>query len=169
MSRFALLFIVLVFLTGCQTTRHGYLPPASGIAVVKSERKMFLLDPTGRPYREYQIALGGNPVGPKQSEGDERTPEGLYKIETRNPDSQYHLSLKISYPNETDIKEARELGLDPGSDIFIHGVPNDKWALEAYMYRFKPEWTNGCIAVSNRDIEEIWDAVSDGTPIEILP
>jgi murein L,D-transpeptidase YafK len=167
--RFAFL-CALLLLGACATTGpHGSLPPASGIAVVKSERLMYLLDQSGQPYRTYKIALGGNPVGPKQCEGDQRTPEGLYMIETRNPDSKYHLSLKISYPNPQDIQRANAMGMEPGNDIFIHGVPNDKWLLEAYMYRFKPEWTQGCIAVSNRDIEELWTLVADGTPIEILP
>lgn len=130
---------------------------------------MFLLDTYGAAYREYKIALGGNPVGAKQQEGDQKTPEGSYIIETRNPDSKYHLSLKISYPNDQDKKRAELMGVNPGSDIFIHGVPNDKWFLEAYSYRYKPTWTQGCIALSNRDIEEVWYAVADGTPITIYP
>ncbi len=130
---------------------------------------MMLLDESGNIYRTYNIALGGNPQGPKQCEGDERTPEGLYAIETRNPNSKYHLSLKISYPNPYDVAQASAMGQEPGGDIFIHGVPNDAGQLKSYMYRFKPEWTNGCIAVTNFDIEELWSLVGDGTPIEIMP
>lgn len=162
--------LAVFILAGCVSTNAASkYPAATGIAVVKSERKMFLLDPFGNAYREYPIALGANPIGHKEFEGDERTPEGAYLIETRNPDSKYHLSLKVSYPNDADRKHAEDLGMDPGKDIFIHGVPNGKWALEAYMYRYKPTWTDGCIALSNRDMEEVYALVADGTPIEILP
>lgn len=89
--------------------------------------------------------------------------------ETRNPNSKYHLSLKISYPNEYDIAQAKAMGQPPGGDIFIHGVPNEANLIKYYLYRFKPEWTQGCIAVTNADIEELWSTVGDGTPIEIFP
>lgn len=169
MIRISLLLTAVFLLNACVTSGYSNIPPASGIAVVKSERKLFLLDSGGKSYKEYKIALGGNPVGSKQQEGDNRTPEGLYFIEDRNPDSKYHLSLKISYPNEEDKKRAEMMNVDPGGDIFIHGVPNDKWFLEAYSYRFKPSWTQGCIAMTNHDIEELSYAVADGTPIEIFP
>jgi murein L,D-transpeptidase YafK len=141
---------------------------ATKVVVVKSEKQMFLLDDTGIPFRTYDIAMGGDPVGPKQCEGDMKTPEGLYTIETRNPESKYHLSLKISYPNEQDVAQAESMGLSPGGDIFIHGAPNEAF-LGGFFYQYKPAWTQGCIAVRNSDIEEMWSLVSDGTPIEILP
>lgn len=159
----------LLFLTACVTNGVRNLPAASEIVVYKNERKMILLDAFGTPYRTYPIALGGNPLGPKQCEGDMRTPEGTYTIETRNPGSKYHLSLKISYPNDYDMRRAEAMGMPPGGDIFIHGVPNDSGFLDGILYRFKPEWTQGCIAVSNNDIEELWTLVADGTPIEIHP
>jgi murein L,D-transpeptidase YafK len=137
--------------------------------VYKAERMLHLHDVNGQVYRSYKIALGGNPVGHKQFEGDRKTPEGLYYIETRNPNSRFHLSLKISYPNEQDRAYAESLGQSPGGDIFIHGVPNEKNALEKYFYRFKEEWTEGCIALTNRDMEELWSLVGDGTPIMIYP
>ena len=130
---------------------------------------LHLHDVNGQVYRSYKIALGGNPVGHKQFEGDRKTPEGLYYIETRNPNSRFHLSLKISYPNEQDRAYAESLGQSPGGDIFIHGAPNEKNSLEKYFYRFKEEWTEGCIALTNRDMEELWSLVGDGTPIMIYP
>lgn len=142
--------------------------PAAGIVVIKSEKKMFLLDEAGKVFKTYDVKFGGNPVGHKQFEGDLKTPEGRYFIETRNPDSKYHLSLKISYPNENDIAYAQSMGRSPGGDIFIHGAPNDAWFGGA-LYKYKGNWTEGCIAVPNRDIREIWSLVPDGTPIEIFP
>lgn len=112
--------------------------------------------------RSYRVALGRDPSGHKRREGDGRTPEGCYVIDRRNPKSAYHLSLHISYPGEGDLERARECGVDPGGDIMIHGAPNDGTPREG-------DWTQGCIAVFNAEIEEIWSLVADGTPIEILP
>jgi murein L,D-transpeptidase YafK len=163
--RFAL---VIPILAACAAPKEKR-PYADKVVVYKSARTMMLLDEFGTPYKTYKIALGGNPVGPKQCEGDMKTPEGQYFIETRNPNSKYHLSLKISYPNENDLQQAQAMNLPPGGDIFIHGVPNHADGLDAFMYKFKPQWTQGCIAVANRDIEQIWSLVGDGTPIEIMP
>ena len=110
--------------------------------------------------RSYRIALGAVPSGHKEREGDGRTPEGVYVIDRRNPKSAYHLSLHISYPNEADRERARALGVDPGGDIMIHGMPNGGEARSG-------DWTRGCIAVTNAEIEEIWELVADGTVIEI--
>jgi len=121
----------------------------------------------GTRYKEYEISLGDNPIGHKQQQGDERTPEGQYIIDYRNPDSSYHLSLHITYPDAQDIAHAKTLGVSPGGEIFIHGLPNGMGALGA---GFKNrDWTDGCIAVNNREIEEIWNLVKNGTPIEIRP
>ena len=134
--------------------------------VDKSDRKMWLIH-NGERYREYDISLGDSPEGHKQQEGDERTPEGNYILDYRNPKSRYHLSIHINYPNADDKARAKAKGVSPGGDIFIHGVPNGMgWAQKYYS---GIDWTDGCIAVSNKEIEEIWELVKNGTPIEIRP
>ena len=136
----------------------------SALLVMKARRRLYLLD--GRKViREFHIALGSDPVGHKEREGDGRTPEGVYYIDRRNPRSRYHLALGISYPNAADIARAKELGVDPGGDIFIHGQP----AFVPSGARIAGDWTAGCIAVSNREIEEIWDLVPNGVPVAIRP
>jgi len=134
------------------------------IVVKKSERRMELMS-GDQVVRSYGIALGFAPVGDKQQEGDGKTPEGKYRIAGRNASSAYHRSLKISYPDDTDRAEAAARGVKPGGDIFIHGMPN-WWLLPGAA---PVDWTRGCIAVSKAEIEEIWDLVPDGTPIEIRP
>lgn len=137
---------------------------ADFVLVDKSERRLALRK-DGRTIRVYEISLGGNPLGPKRREGDQRTPEGLYMIDRRNPDSAYHLSLHINYPNEADRAASALLDQPTGGDIFIHGLPN-YWPLAVAP---KLDWTLGCIAVNNTEIEEIWRLVPDGTPIRIVP
>ena len=139
---------------------------ADSVLVDKSDRKMWLIK-DGQRYKEYRISLGDNPIGHKQQEGDERTPEGRYIIDYRNPQSSYHLSLHITYPNDEDKRRARERGVSPGGDIFIHGLPNGYGALAAGAKYL--DWTDGCIAVTNKEIEEIWSLVKNGTPIQINP
>jgi murein L,D-transpeptidase YafK len=135
--------------------------------VVNKGRRELLLLAGANLLRSYRIALGFAPVGHKVHEGDGRTPEGRYSIDRRNPRSAYHLAVRISYPNEADRQRAEELGVDPGGDIMIHGLPNGVGADE----RGHPEsdWTRGCIAVSNGEMEEIWNLVPDGTVVEINP
>jgi murein L,D-transpeptidase YafK len=133
---------------------------ATRIHVDKSERVLKLIR-DGEPFRTYPVALGDNPRGHKLFEGDERTPEGLYLIDGRNPNSGYYLSLSISYPNSRDIARARSRGLDPGGQIMIHGTPNPS--------QRRTDWTDGCIAVSNAAMDEIWRLVDEGTLIEITP
>lgn len=137
---------------------------ADWIVVLKSQRIMRLLS-RGEVIKEYEISLGKNPNGPKLRQGDNRTPEGLYIISGRNPRSAYHLALKISYPDPIDMLNAHSMGAKPGGNVMIHGLPNGV----KNKYRMEKDWTNGCIAVSNEEIEEIWNLVPDGTPIEILP
>jgi murein L,D-transpeptidase YafK len=144
-------------------------PQTSKIVVAKSDNMMYLVNNEGVSYKSYKIAMGGNPRGHKQKEGDEKTPEGTYFIEGRNPNSKFHRSLKISYPDPLDKRQAKQKGVSPGGDIFIHGLPNDTWLLNAYKYQNNPQWTDGCIAVANSDIEEMWRLVPDGTPIDIYP
>ena len=136
-------------------------PEVTQLVVYKAERRMHLVSgPTA--LKTYKIALGGDPVGPKQFEGDGKTPEGLYFINRQNPNSAYHLSLGISYPNEKDTEAAEAAGKKPGGDIFIHG--------RARKNRGRgKDWTAGCIAVKDREIEEIYSMVRIGTPIFIMP
>ncbi|MHB8709283.1 MAG: L,D-transpeptidase family protein, partial [Desulfuromonadales bacterium] len=117
--------------------------------------------------KAYRIALGGNPIGPKEKQGDHKTPEGIYFIESRNRDSQYHLSLRISYPNESDKRHAQALGVSPGGDIMIHGIKNGfSWVGDTHT---EVDWTRGCIAVTDEEIEEIFKLVPIGTVVDIKP
>lgn len=131
------------------------------IVVQKSRREMLLLSGNS-VVRSYRVALGRDPVGHKQREGDGRTSEGRYTIDRRNPNSKYHLSLRISYPSPADLDRARAAGVDPGGDIMIHG-------LKPGVDHPATDWTQGCIAVTNSEMDEIWTLVADGTPVEILP
>lgn len=140
----------------------GSLPPvADHVQVSKSARSLTLIG-QGEILRSYKVNLGFTPGGHKQQYGDGRTPEGRYYIDRRNPRSSYHLSLGINYPNANDIAHAKSMNINPGNDIFIHGGPR------LVKNQDKPDWTAGCIAVSNREIEEIWAMVPLGTPIIIL-
>lgn len=145
---------------------EGVLPLADGVLVRKSERRLYLLR-GGDVLRSYPIALGLNPSGHKLREGDFRTPEGRYLLSRRNPRSDYFLSIQISYPNETDVARARREGVSPGGSIMIHGLPNTpKKTLDYYL---RTDWTDGCIAVANSHMVEIWLMTPSDTPIEILP
>jgi murein L,D-transpeptidase YafK len=142
------------------------LPTANRVLVRKSERRMYLMR-GDEVLRSYRVALGLNPVGHKEREGDFRTPEGRYQLVKRNPRSDFFMSMKVSYPNTDDVARARRNGWAPGGSIMIHGLPNDpRKGLDYYATR---DWTDGCIAVSNADMLEIWMLVSDGTTIEIQP
>ena len=144
----------------------GDFPVADKVIIDKTERKLYLLK-DGESFRTFDIALGIRPTGDKESEGDFRTPEGNYLLDTRNPNSDFFLSIHISYPNRQDSQQARAKGLPPGGAIMIHGQPNAPTRSEAY-YRTQ-DWTNGCIAVSNSDMIDIWLMTGNNTPIEILP
>lgn len=146
--------------------------PAAGFAVAdrvlvrKSERKLYLMQ-GANVLRSYKVALGLSPEGHKGREGDFRTPEGHYQLIERNPDSDFFLSIRISYPNATDKKRARQKGHAPGGSIMIHGQPNIPSRSQEYYRR--TDWTNGCIAVSNSDMVDIWLMTRRNTPIDILP
>jgi murein L,D-transpeptidase YafK len=144
----------------------GDFPVADLVVIEKAARQLHLLR-NGEIFRTFKIALGIRPVGDKKHEGDFRTPEGRYILDRRNPNSDYFLSIHISYPNANDRREAQQLGVDPGGAIMIHGQPNVPTRSEAY-YRTQ-DWTNGCIAVSNSDMIDIWLMTGDDTPIEIRP
>jgi len=142
------------------------LPTADHVVVRKAERRLLLMHGDGL-LRSYKIALGLNPIGHKEREGDFRTPEGKYRLTRRNSRSDYFLSIQVSYPNEDDIRRARRNGWYAGGSIMIHGLPNQlKHSPDWYEKR---DWTDGCIAVSNSDIVEIWMLTADDAPIEILP
>ena len=156
--------LALILLAGCAPAASQTLPTADFVLVDKSDRVLTLFA-GGKPYRNFQhLQFGDEPEGHKRFEGDERTPEGRYTIDTRNPASAYHLSLRISYPNDQDRAYAAARGASPGGDIFIHGQPN--WLPAG---RVPGDWTDGCIALANVEIEELWRLVPDGTPIEIRP
>ena len=139
---------------------------ADKIVVVKRERSLSLYR-QGELLKVYYVSLGGDPRGSKGTEGDLKTPEGSYVIEGRNPYSKFYKSLRISYPNEQDVAAARAKGEKPGSDIYIHGLSQKmEWA--GKYHRFY-NWTKGCIAVTNSEMDELWHAVDNGTPIYILP
>jgi len=139
---------------------------ADRLLVVKSERKLYLLK-EGEILRSFDIALGLIPEGAKQREGDFRTPEGNYHLSSRNPNSDYFLSIQISYPDARDVARARAAAIDPGGEIMIHGRPNEPKYTESRYQTW--DWTDGCIAVSNSDMVDIWLMTGDATPIEIRP
>lgn len=136
------------------------------VLVRKTERRLYLMD-GDQVIKSYRISLGDNPAGHKLYEGDERTPEGDYKLDWRNAGSDFHKSIHISYPNNEDRELARAWGLDPGGSIMIHGLPNQAGDM-AFAYQGL-DWTDGCIAVTNEEMDEIWQMVADGTQITILP
>jgi murein L,D-transpeptidase YafK len=159
-------FITLVALFASASTGAGTFPVADFVLVEKGARQLHLLK-NGEVLRSYRIALGIRPTGHKEREGDFRTPEGRYRLGRRNPESDYFLSIGISYPSMTDRERAESLGFDPGGEIMIHGLPNEPTRSEAY-YRTQ-DWTNGCIAVSNSDMIDLWLMTGENTPIEIRP
>jgi hypothetical protein len=143
----------------------GPLPVADRVIVEKRKRRLTLLH-HGEPIRVFTISLGSHPVGPKVAEGDGRTPEGTYTLDWRNPKSKYFLAFHVSYPNRQDIARARKMGVPPGGQIMVHGygkLPSGMTTLKGI------DWTNGCIALSNKEMAEIWRIVPSGTPIEIRP
>jgi len=142
------------------------LPMADRVVVSKAERKLLLLR-NGEVLRTYKIALGLRPEGHKEYEGDFRTPEGMYHLSRRNPNSEYFLSIQIDYPNDRDVARARRQGVRPGGAIMIHGQPNVPRKPRDYYTNV--DWTEGCIAVSNSDMVEIWLMTPPDTPIEIKP
>ena len=142
------------------------LGKADRILIVKSERRLTLLR-DGKPLKSYLVALGGEPVGDKHCQGDNRTPEGIYRIDFKKWNSQFHHALHVSYPDAGDIAEAKRRGCSPGGDIMIHGLA-PSFAKVGALHRLS-DWTLGCIAVTNEEIDEIWAAVDAGTTVEIRP
>jgi len=150
-------------LSGLATSQTARPPlHADRVVVLKKERTLELLN-HGKVIKTYKVALGG----PKTQQGDHKTPEGAYVLDSRNPHSQFYKSIHVSYPNASDRGAARQKGVSPGGDVFVHGLPNGYRYVGA-AHRLK-DWTDGCIAVTDEEMDEIWLAVSDGTPIEIRP
>jgi murein L,D-transpeptidase YafK len=166
------LFAVVMFLSTqfsfmiCPKPGTASTAEVDKVVVIKKERLMELYK-NGEIVKTYRVALGRRPEGPKVCAGDDRTPEGTYYLNWRNAHSRFHRSLHISYPNAEDRLRAKALGLSPGSDIMIHGLP--KGYGDVGEWQSIVDWTKGCIAVSNPEIDEIWKLVPDGTPIIIKP
>ena len=161
--------VVIALALPAQSARADALPAAfraDKVVVIKSERRLLLVR-SGAVIGAYRIALGHEPVGPKAREGDGRTPEGSYRLDWRNARSRFYKSIHISYPSRADRARARRDGVSPGGDIMIHGLPNGYAIIGSVHAGW--DWTEGCIAVTNREIDQIWSAVADGTPIEIRP
>jgi murein L,D-transpeptidase YafK len=157
------LWICVFFLNFLLPEASLAFAPIDRVLVVKSERMLYLKS-NGEIFRRYPVALGPVPWGHKQQEGDERTPEGRYVLDYKNQESRFYKSIRVSYPNLRDRLRAEELGVSPGGNIMIHGQPE---GAEDGAQLFN--WTDGCIAVSNEHMDEIWQLVTVGTPIEILP
>ena len=160
-----ILLIAALFLTAAPL-RPDKPRRADRILIEKADRRLTLMW-KGTPVKSYRVALGRAPAGRKQCQGDNRTPEGLYRIDTRNAASHYHRALHVSYPNPQDLANAHRLRCAPGGDIMIHGLPNGYGWLGA-SHRLH-DWTLGCIAVTDAEIEEIWAAVPNDTVVEIRP
>ena len=163
----ALAVVYALTLGGCggeqATTKVAY---ADRVLVKKSQRKLQLLK-NGKVLKEYRVALGANPMGHKMQEGDKRTPVGDYVLDWRKPNSDYHRAIHVSYPNAQDQQLAKALGVSPGGSIMVHGLPNYVTSPVVRAEYQRRDWTNGCIAVNDQEIEEIWRLVRDGTPIRI--
>jgi len=155
--------LLIVFVSSVLTTPQQ---KATHVLVLKKEHKMELFSGEA-VIKTYTVALGRGGLAPKQRQGDHLTPEGLYQIDRRNKNSRFYRALHVSYPNEVDRERARKLGVDPGGDIMIHGITNGLGWLGS-VHRMM-DWTNGCIAVTDVEMDEVWLLVPDGTPVEIRP
>jgi murein L,D-transpeptidase YafK len=144
----------------------GPVPLADSVVIEKKAHRLTLYH-LGRSIRQYRVALGADPEKDKVSAGDRRTPTGLFYIESRNSNSEYHLALRIAFPDSAHRARAAALGVQPGGDIEIHGLTNGRGDTGAYHRT--ADWTNGCIALTDEEIEEIWTSVPVGTPVEIRP
>jgi murein L,D-transpeptidase YafK len=159
--KFITLMMLALGVSACSTSKFKTYdgPEVTRVIVNKGNRAMFLMH-EDEVLKHYKVDLGFAPTGDKLQEGDGRTPEGEYIIDRRNPNSSFYLSIGINYPNERDIAEAKAAGVDPGGDIFIHGETTKP---------FGPDWTAGCISVTNEEIEDVYAMVNDGTPVSITP
>ena len=164
--RFFSNLLLLVVILSSSLSCAGAETIADKVIVLKKERTLQLLN-NGKVLKSYKVALGGTPVGAKEREGDGKTPEGNYVVDYRNPTSSFHRALHVSYPSPADKARAQVLRVSPGGLIMIHGLGQGfGWIGSAHR---RLDWTNGCIAVTNEEIDEIWRLVPDGTPLEIRP
>lgn len=161
-SMLRLLFLVALF---CQNLAWAD-PSVELVRVLKSEHKLQLVS-EGKVLREFKVALGSNPIGHKQQEGDGKTPEGIYILDYKKSDSAFYRAVHISYPNSTDIASAKARGVNPGGSVMIHGQKNGLGWLSFVNQRF--DWTNGCVALNNSDMDILWAVIREGTKIEISP
>jgi murein L,D-transpeptidase YafK len=163
--------VAVLFFATYIYAHHNWNPLPIGtttdrILVEKSARRLSIFANDNK-LKSYRVALGRNPVGPKEQEGDMKTPEGTYKVDSRNPQSDYHLALHVSYPSDEDTARATERGVNAGFDIMIHGIRNGGGWIGAF-HRLH-DWTAGCIALTDEEIEELYRVTPDGTPVEIRP
>jgi murein L,D-transpeptidase YafK len=160
--------IIALSILAATLSASAQQPPlkADSILILKKDHLLELLS-AGKVFRTYHVALGSGGLPPKERQGDARTPEGHYVIDNRNAASQYHKALHISYPNADDRKRAARLGIAPGGDVMIHGLPNGKGYMGAAHRLY--DWTLGCVAVTDQEIDEIWTMAPVGTPVEIRP
>ena len=168
MKRLLTIVVVIIAVAGIALLSRGRpsnQQTASKVLVLKTEHKLLLLDDGNNVMRTYSIAIGRGGVEPKQRQGDHKSPEGLYVIDRHKKDSRFHRVLHVSYPNDIDREQARRLGVDAGGDIMIHGIQNGLGWLGP-LHR-AVDWTDGCIAVTDAEIEEIYSAVPDRTLVEI--
>lgn len=162
LSKSLLIVLLLMF----QTAYGEGSQKSDAVLVIKSEKRLYLMN-KGEPFASLHVTFGGQPEGHKQVLGDQRTPEGHYILDYKNVNSQFYKSIHISYPNAQDKAAARRLGLSPGGDIMIHGQTNG-WEWAAPVMQFF-SWTDGCLALNNKDMDQVWAAIDPGTPIEIRP
>lgn len=159
-------YIVFTLLFFLSTAPSVSSQKADKVLVVKSERRLYLIN-NGETFATYKVTFGGKPKGHKQAQGDQKTPEGHYVLGYKNANSSYYKSIHISYPNNKDRENAKRLGVSPGGDIMIHGQLNG-WEWAAPIVQLF-SWTDGCIALSNKDMDQVWSSIDPGTPIEIRP
>ena len=159
-------FLLVILLLGFQFAGAADIQKADEVLVIKSEKRLYLLK-DGKRYASFPVVFGGDPRGHKEQQGDQRTPEGRYTLDYKTVNSSFYKSIHISYPNSADRAHAQKLGVDPGGDIKIHGQANGWGWASPVMQLFS--WTDGCVALSNSNMDKVWDAIDPGTPIEIRP
>jgi murein L,D-transpeptidase YafK len=164
--KYSIATMLLVLCVSISTAQNYSIEKADSVVVIKKDRRLYL-HKDGESYASFRVTFGANPSGHKEAQGDEKTPEGDYLLDYKNPNSKFYKSIHNSYPNKQDKAKARELGLDPGGDIMVHGQTNG-WGWAALVMNFFG-WTDGCIALSDKDMDLVWQAIDPGTPIEIRP